>query len=78
MDGISEELLKWLLGGMAERQRRYKERLRRGALIVPVEVEPLDGAALVDCGLLSSNEVEDRDAIVRAIRHWLDGLRASI
>ena len=61
----------------AERQRRYKIRLRRGAVIVPVEVGPLDGEALVDCGLLSWCEVDDRDAILRAFRDWLDGLRAT-
>ena len=46
-------------------------------VVVPIEVEPLDGKALVDYGLLSLNEVEDRDAIVRAFRHWLDALRAT-
>ena len=61
----------------AERQRRYKGRLRRGVLIVPVEVGPRDGEALVDRGLLSLNEVEDRNAIARAFRRWLDGLRAA-
>ena len=61
----------------AERQRRYKKRLRRGAVVVPVVVEPRDGKALVDCGLLTWNEVEDRDAILRAIRDWLNGLRST-
>ena len=59
----------------ADRKRRYRDRLRRGAVVVPVEVEPLDGEALVDCGLLSVSEVEDRNAIARVIRHWLDSLR---
>ena len=61
----------------AERQRRYKKRRRREAVVVPVVVELLDGEALVDCGLLSWSEVEDRDAIGRAFRHWLDGLRGA-
>lgn len=54
-----------------ERKRRHKNRNRRGALVVPVEVEPFDGEALRDKGLLSVNQVEDRDAIGRAILRLL-------
>ena len=49
----------------AERKRRYRDRLRRGAMVVPVEVDPADSMALVDSGLISTSEVEDRDAIGR-------------
>ncbi len=58
-----------------DRKRRYRDRLRRGAVVVPVEIEPLDGEALAGYGLLSWNEVEDRDAIRRAFRRLLDRLR---
>ncbi len=46
----------------ADRKRRYRDRLRRGAVVVPVEIDPLDGEVLADYGLLSWNDVEDRDA----------------
>ena len=59
----------------AERKRRYRDRLRRGVVVVPVEIDPIDGMALVDSGLISTNEVEDRDAIRRAFRRLLDRLR---
>ena len=59
----------------AERKRRYRDRLRRGAVVVPVEVGPADGMALVDSGLISTSEVEDRDAISRAFRLLFDSLR---
>ena len=59
----------------ADRKRRYRDRIRRGAVVVPIEFEPLDGVAMVDSGLISTNEVEDRAAISRAFRRLLDSLR---
>ncbi len=44
-------------------------------MVVPVEIDPLDGMALVDHRLISTSEVEDRDAISRAFRLLLDSLR---
>ncbi len=59
----------------ADRKRRYRDRLRRGAVVVPVEIDPLDGEVLADYSLISLSEVEDRDAITRAFRRLLDRLR---
>ncbi len=41
-------------------------------MVVPVEIDPLDGMALVDSGLILTSEAEDRDAISRAFRLLLD------
>ena len=59
----------------AERKRRYRDRLRRGAVVVPVEIGPLDGEVLADYDLILRSEVEDRAAISRAFRRLLDRLR---
>lgn len=51
----------------AERMRRYRDRLRRGVAIVPIEIEGPDIDLLTGLGLLEDNE--DRAAqIGKAVR----------
>jgi hypothetical protein len=51
----------------AVRMRRHRERERRGAQLVGGEVGPDLLSGLVDLGALAMSEIEDGDAIWRAI-----------
>jgi len=51
----------------AERQRRYRKRLRTGAVVAPVELRPDQIARLLDCGWISEHEAEDLTALGRAL-----------
>ncbi len=44
-------------------------------MVIPVEIDPLDGEVLADYDLILRSEVDDRDAIGRAFRRLLDRLR---
>lgn len=51
-----------------ERMRRYRQRMRRGVFMVPVEVDQTFVDRLVAAGLLRDSCAEDYDAIAAAIR----------
>ena len=57
-----------------ERSRRYRQRKREGAILVPVETSAgaIDG--LVRHGLLDQTDIGDRDKIGNAIALILEGL----
>jgi hypothetical protein len=49
------------------RTRRYRERLRAGAVMVPIAVTPEILGLLIDTGWLSESESEDRRQIAAAL-----------
>jgi hypothetical protein len=49
------------------RTRRYRERLRAGAVMVPIAVSPEILGLLIDTGWLSESESEDRRQIAAAL-----------
>ena len=58
----------------AERQRRWRERLRTGRMVVPIEVGTEQVDALYDASLLHGDDVENREAIAKAIQRLVDML----
>ncbi|WP_282609397.1 hypothetical protein [Pelagibius sp. Alg239-R121] len=50
----------------AERQRRFRERLRNGATQVTIELLPIHIERLLDCGWLTEEESERTSALARA------------
>ena len=61
----------------AEKQRRYRERLRNGTAVVGVHVNGQIVSHLVRAGLLPDHEVATRDEIGAAIAAALDPARRS-
>ncbi|HEY8612348.1 MAG TPA: hypothetical protein VIL69_13780 [Roseomonas sp.] len=57
------------------RAEQYRERRRRGAVLVPVEVERRDLAALEGLGMLDPGE-RDPQAIAAAVNRFLAGAGA--
>lgn len=55
-------------GTAAARAKRYRARLRKGAQIVPIEVDGPLVDALLARYLIAPQEAADRDAIARALR----------
>jgi len=55
----------------AERQRRYRDRRRSGAIRVPIDVCPEQVGALIALGLLAEEQSQDRDSVAQACSHFL-------
>lgn len=51
-----------------ERQRRHRRRLRTGAVIVPVELLPIDIERLLDCGWVTEEDALSLTLLGRAFR----------
>jgi hypothetical protein len=58
----------------AERQRRYRQRQRRGSRVFNIELVDADIEKLVDSGLLDERQSFDSLCIARAVERLVEGL----
>ena len=58
----------------AERQRRYRQRQRRGALVIPVELDEVSIERLIDSGLLQESKSRDTNCVASAIEGLIESL----
>ena len=66
------------MSAAADRMKAYRERQRRGQIVVPVAINDVEVCeALVAAGFLSANAKDDRQALARAIERLIEALAQS-